>query len=321
MKKTLLIAILFLSYTSFAKSIKEISIPDHWEIISVTKDSSILEGHSKIKILVTEKNNETPLNQVQIFINTTLLIGKTDTNGIIKATFPFGENKFCADTPAGNSFTANYNFLDQHYYVIKVRMDKYKALEFIGDGKFQVADKPVIYLYPEKKQKINVKVTPKNDFLFTYPEYPKSGWDVTAYPSGKIDYQNRNYNYLFWEGTYPPIIKDVRQTGFIINSDTLIQFFENTLTTIGLNDLEQADFITYWGPKLMENQLNFIHFYFNEDVEQHVAKLQITPTPKSLIRVFMTYHGVNEEESIRPQIIPSYQRKGFTAVEWGGSYH
>ena len=200
-------------------------------------------------------------------------------------------------------------------------MSKYKPLTFIGDGIINVADKPVIYLYPTKKQAINVKVTPKTDFLFTYPEYPTTGWDIVAYPSGKIDYENRTYNYLFWEGTYPTIIEENVRTGFIVNSDTLIQFFENTLTTIGLNNLEQADFITYWVPRLMENQLNLIHFHFNEDVEQHIAKLEIQPAPNSLIRIFMTAHGVDEKESIISQRIPWFKRKDYTVVEWGGSYH
>ena len=321
MRKLLLITVLLLSHVTFSKSIKEISLPDYWEFVSITKDSSILKGHSKIKILVIDKNNGAFLNKVQIFINTDLLIGQTDSNGIVNATFPFGNNKFCADTPNGNSFTADYNFLDQHYYVVKVRMNKYKPLTFIGDGGINVADKPVIYLYPEKKQKINVKVTPKTDFLFTYPKYPTTGWDVVAYPSGKIDYENRTYNYLFWEGTYPTIIEENIRTGFIVNSDTLIQFLENTLTTIGLNNLEQTDFITYWAPRLMENRLNLIHFHFNEDVEKHIAQLEIHPTPNSLIRIFMTAHGVDEKESILSQRIPSFKRKGYTVVEWGGSYH
>ena len=321
MKKVILITILLFGYASFSMSGKEISLPDYWEFVSVTKDSSISQGHSKIKILILEKYSQTPLNNVQLFINTETLLGQTDSSGTINSTFKSGDNLLCADTPDSNRFSASYNFLEQHYYVITVRMDQYKQNYFYGNGIYEVADKPVIYLYPTKKQKINVQVTPKNDFLFTYPQYPSGGWNVSAFPSGKIEYNDRRFNYLFWEGTYPPIIEDNQKTGFVVNSDTLIEFFEHTLTTVGLNNLEQADFITYWGPKLMENQLNFIHFYFNEDVERHVAQLKISPTPKSLIRIFMTYHGMEEEEYIIKQAIPSYKRNGFTAIEWGGSYH
>ena len=318
MKNLILISFSLLSLTCLSK---EVETSDYWQIVSVIKDTSIEKSQSKIKIFFIDKSSLKPLHQVKVFINTDLLIGESDTNGIIISTFPYGENKFCADTPEGNSFTTNYRFLDQHYYVVTVIMNKYKNEIIYENGLYPIADKPVIYLYPTKKQKINVKVIPKDEFLFTYPQYPENGWDVIARPTGKIDFENRTYNYLFWEGMYPPIIEQKEQTGFIVNSDTLIQFFENTLTTIGLNHEEQADFITYWGPKLMENQLNFIHFYFNEDYEKYIAKLKITPKPETLIRVFMTYQIVDEERFIEPQSLPIFKRKGFTVVEWGGSYN
>lgn len=321
MKNLLLIVIILLNYTAFSNHKKEVSLPDYWEFVSITKDSNIQKGHSKIKLLITDKYSETPLRDTKVFIDTNLFVGQTDSLGALEGFILSGQNRFCADTPEGNSFTANYNFLSQHYYVVRVRMDRYKTLELYENGVYPIADKPVIYLYPTKKQNINVQVSPKNEFLFTYPQYPNGGWKVAAHPNGKIDYNNKTYNYLFWEGNYPPIFESQKQKGFVVNSDTLVQFFENTLTTIGLNNLEQADFITYWGPKMMENQLNFVHFYFNDEIEAYVAKLKISPAPKTLIRVFMTYHGLNEEEFIEPQTIPSYVRNGFTAVEWGGSYH
>jgi hypothetical protein len=318
MKHLILITTLFLSSVTFSKSRKEISIPDHWEIVSVNEDTTILKGFSRIKILVIDKDYETPLEQVKIFMNTDLLIGITDSSGTVKAKFPYGSNKFCADTKEGNNFTANNIFLDQHYYVVKVRMGKYLSINPDGNELFEIADKPVIYLYPEKKQNTSVKVIPKNDFLFTYPKYPENGWEVTAYPSGKIDYNNKSYNYLFWEGTYSTI-SDNEASGFIVKSDTIIEFLENVLTKIGLNSYEQADFITYWGPKLMKNEFNYIHFYFNEQIEKHIAKLNVSPNPESIIRVFMTYHGTEKTQGIRSQQLPSYKRNGFTVVEWGGS--
>ncbi|MBP8593414.1 MAG: hypothetical protein KBI35_03170 [Ruminococcus sp.] len=49
------------------------------------------------------------------------------------------------------------------------------------------------------------------------------------------------------------------------------------------------------------------------------AKLNITPAPDSLLRIFMTYVPLEEEVQIPPQQLETFERKGFTVVEWGGS--
>jgi len=49
------------------------------------------------------------------------------------------------------------------------------------------------------------------------------------------------------------------------------------------------------------------------------AKLNITPTPDSLLRVFMAYVPLEEAVDIEPQQLETFERKGFTVVEWGGS--
>ena len=61
--------------------------------------------------------------------------------------------------------------------------------------------KPVIYLYPQQKQDISVKLSYQGELTVTYPKY-NNGWDVTAYPDGKIinKKDNKEYSYLFWEG-------------------------------------------------------------------------------------------------------------------------
>ena len=268
---TLLLAIFS---TSFLGISKEVEIRDYWQILSIEKDNSIKKRHSKVKVIVVDQNSNLPLKGVKVFIDSVFLLGQTDSMGTLSGLMASGENRFCADTKQGNSFTTNYNFLSQHSYVIKITMYPAKFVPRVDGEFYPVALKPVIYLYPTTKQKINVRVIPTKKLLFTYPIYPKNGWNVIAQPSGKIDYKNKTYNYLFWEGTYPPIVEQEEKTGFIINSDTLVQFLENTLTKIGLTTEEQTDFITYWGPKLTTNKLNFIHFYFNDDCEKHIAKLK-----------------------------------------------
>lgn len=64
-----------------------------------------------------------------------------------------------------------------------------------------VAEKPVIYLYPEREQEVTVKLDYNGRFTCTYPEYG-NGWQVTAYPDGRLvnKADGQEYSYLFWEG-------------------------------------------------------------------------------------------------------------------------
>ncbi|EWM52585.1 hypothetical protein RF007C_08595, partial [Ruminococcus flavefaciens 007c] len=45
----------------------------------------------------------------------------------------------------------------------------------------------------------------------------------------------------------------------------------------------------------------------------------ITPTPDSMLRIFMTYVPLEDAVDIEPQRLSTFERKGFTVVEWGGS--
>lgn len=321
LKSIFSLLIITLSAYSFAFEKKEIELADYWQVISMEKDSTLPVDQAKIIFFIEDKHQPTPIMDASIHININTFIGKTDSLGKLQHTFKAGSNRFCADTKEGNSFSNTQQFLAQHIYVVKVIMSTYPQIKINDDyDLYPVAEKPVIYLYPVQKQKINVKVITREDFTFTYPKYKTNGWSVVAQPNGKIETDNRTYNYLFWEAPMPNKASFNMRDGFIVSSDTVVQFLENLLTTVGLNDMEQADFITYWAPRLQQNRDNIIHFEFNEGYDKKISKMEITPKPESLIRIFMTFTKYNYEKNIvKPQEIPTYNRTGFTVVEWGGS--
>ncbi|MBR3610111.1 MAG: hypothetical protein IKL57_01415 [Oscillospiraceae bacterium] len=73
----------------------------------------------------------------------------------------------------------------------------------------------------------------------------------------------------------------------------------------------------YWLPRLEQNAYNLI--FFQNEAYTDSAKLDIDPAPDTLIRVFMAWKGLDEPVEIEPQELSSPERKGFTAVEWGGT--
>jgi len=179
-------------------------------------------------------------------------------------------------------------------------------------------EKPVLYVYPEKNNtEVQLSLDYDGSLTTVYPAFTKENcWEFTADKDGTITMGDREYNYLFWEG------EDNRKTkidiGYCVAKEDLVPFLEKELSELGLNDKEMDDFITYWLPRLSQNKYNLISFDSREYVD--VAKLQIKPAPDTLIRVFMTYKGVDKQTEITaPDKVRTPERKGFTIVEWGGS--
>lgn len=177
--------------------------------------------------------------------------------------------------------------------------------------------KPIIYFYPITKQEIKVELDYQGEIIADYPTYDKNikGWEIIAYPDGKIinKIDNKEYSYLFWEGLPSKSIDWDFSTGFIIKGEEIKEFLQQTLSKIGLTPKEYNEFIVYWYPKMKDNKYNLIHFADKQYTE--IAPLIITPKPDSILRVFMVFKPLSEEIAIKPQEIKTFERKGFTVIE------
>lgn len=176
--------------------------------------------------------------------------------------------------------------------------------------------KPVIYLYPEEETKINVVLNYNGKLICTYPESDGT-WDIIANPDGTLINleDNKEYSYLFWEG-----ITDTDydfSEGFVVKGEDMKDFLQEKLAYMGLTPREYNEFIVYWLPLMKDNKYNLISF--QGEVYTNSAKLTITPSPESILRVFMAYKEIDELIQIREQELKPFERKGFTVVEWGGT--
>ena len=104
--------------------------------------------------------------------------------------------------------------------------------------------------------------------------------------------------------------------GFCVKGAESAAFLEKALAEIGLNEREANEFIIYWLPILEENEYNVISFQ-TENYDES-AKLEITPTPDSVLRVFMSFYESEGFVEIEPQSFDRFERNGFVVVEWGG---
>lgn len=201
------------------------------------------------------------------------------------------------------NFEAEKNY---HYEII------YKPLI-----RFIQTEKPIIYLYPIKKQKIKIELKYDGDLTYSYPKYGSNGWTVIADSNGTlIDENGKEYYALFWEGEDRSPIKP--KDGFVIKGENTIEFLEEKLAYLGLNKKEANEFIIYWLPKMEKNKYNLIHFSGEE--YERMAELKIDPKPETIIRVMMIFQPLNSEISFPLQDLKPLkkERKGYTVVEWGG---
>ena len=178
----------------------------------------------------------------------------------------------------------------------------------------EAAAKPVIYLYPEQETAVSVSLDYAGTLTATYPAY-EDGWHVTAEPDGTLyDEAGNEYSYLFWEGEDKTDYDFSK--GFCVAGADTADFLREKLAEIGLTPREYNEFIVYWLPKMQDNPYNLIAFQSERYTD--TAKLDIDPTPDSLLRVFMAWKPLNKPQTIEPQTFTPFTRDGFTVVEWGG---
>ena len=175
--------------------------------------------------------------------------------------------------------------------------------------------KPVIYLYPPKTTDISVNLHYTGKLTCTYPPIG-NGWHVTAQPDGTLinHADKKEYSYLFWEGESETRFD--MSHGFVVAGKATAIFLQEKLAFMGLTPREYNEFIVYWLPQMQDNPYNLITFQGKEYTDQ--AKLVITPSPDSVLRVFMVYKPLQQKITVPEQELKPFTRTGFTVVEWGG---
>jgi hypothetical protein len=207
-------------------------------------------------------------------------------------------------------------FKNQHAVEIILHLKRHKQT---------VWAKPVIYAYNAPGQ-CKIAIQPKGSFTFTYP-VAQGTWDITTNIGGTLTEAKtgKHYPYLFWEGLGKKVdfkVQKKSMEGYLIQTDTCINFLENILSSYGLNEKEAADFITFWAPKMIKEKYALVQFLSTEDYEKRIAEISVSPRPDSVLRLYMYFMPLHEPITgleVIPPPIKSFTRTGFTIVEWGGS--
>ena len=77
---------------------------------------------------------------------------------------------------------------------------------------------------------------------------------------------------------------------------------------MGLNERETEEFIIYWLPKLESNKYNYIRFDTSDEINENIP-FEINPNPDTIIRILMTYKGLEKPIETYEQKLESPERK------------
>lgn len=181
-----------------------------------------------------------------------------------------------------------------------------------------VAYKPIIYLYPTEDTEISVELLKDENLTCSYPKY-KDKWNVLAQPNGNLkDLTTDRQLYALYYESENSIDFKVENDGFVIKGEDTAEFLEEKLAILGLNERESEEFIIYWLPKLEANKYNYIRFATLDEINANMP-LEINPSPDTIIRVLMTFKGLDNPIDVQEQQLKTPDRTGFVAVEWGGT--
>lgn len=181
------------------------------------------------------------------------------------------------------------------------------------DTSLVVVKKPNIYIYPQKEVELEVKLIfpTGGSVIESIPEYG-TGWNVFVEKSGLIEGQ---YRFLYYESRVPNLFQ--YESGWIVKQENLESFFKENMKLCGFVNTEINDFIEYWIPKLNNAEEYLLYPQFEKDISR-VINLQVSERPESLLRLFYVIkENTNKIKYLKKPSLRTFERKGFTVVEWG----
>ena len=312
MRLTLLLVFLitFIANAESRIMIMPYSIKSDVKVDSISPGTCIVQGRVFYDL-------RKPLNGALVATTDFKKQTKTDTAGYFQLVLSDADSSIFFFQVGYQETVIQHDFKSQHLVEI----------DFFAQSNQRVTTvrKPVIYCYSPTPLSVNLELDFKSDLIFTYPKYD-DGWEIDVNDSG-ISADGSAYPYLFWEGVTDNLTYEFSAEnsieGFVVKTDTIVSFLENSLDALGLNETEKTDFITYWGPKITSSPYAFIQFHTNSWYDENIASITSSPAPENMQRLFMMYSPLEFEAlgnfNVKPQVFDGFERNGFTLVEWGGA--
>jgi len=235
-----------------------------------------------------------------------------------------GATYFACIDSAGNA-TGNEVLVPEQNVSNRKEQLQMEWFKFGDAGTWGIHCKPAVYLYPQRKQLVNVRVFPKGELSYTDPPYDKDkGWTVWAEPNGDLYEAIRSqssavskYEYLYYESKIRD--KEIRkpEVGWVVKFNELEGLFNRELPRLGLNEKEKGDFMKYWLGKLPVSPYYFVGL-IDKSQRDYLEALEVNPEPETSIRFSLYFEALDQLRIVKEPVINTPKRNGFTLVDWGG---
>ncbi|KAJ7142822.1 hypothetical protein C8R44DRAFT_846629 [Mycena epipterygia] len=190
--------------------------------------------------------------------------------------------------------------------------------------------KPVIYLFSPHVIDVSVRLTLTRDWDLSviYPVVPAKRtpaggesiqWDVRTHADGSLTEYTTGLDvaYLFWEALTNPGVPPSPPSSPVLGHPTpayafspntcdlspadsvllpvniITPYLDSALGALGLHTEARTSFITYWLPAFLKHTHVALRFV------PQAARLDITPAPDVITRVFMVFKGVPMDDAKR----------------------
>lgn len=190
--------------------------------------------------------------------------------------------------------------------------------------KFYCLGKPVIYLYPEKPMLVDVEVGTHGKVVVSDPQIETlsyfNGWrGVMAHPNGILIYKGQPYRELFYETESTTLARPKK--GVVMLTKNIETELLNFIKQLGLSRKdEQDEFMEWWIPRLenLKTEKLFVSI-LEKDEKARLDQVIISPKPDTFIEFIVYFAPLGDHTTVVPLVLPKPpERKGFTAIEWGG---
>ena len=228
-----------------------------------------------------------------------------------------GDGVWTIDLPAGDYVFASSDSFQECWSA-----DAMVTVDACGDHETPlpipecaVADKPNLYLYPERPTptRVELGLQRKQAVVASIPEYGQ-GWRGVALPDGRWRQRGLDFPFLFYEVSIAPWMHDTFPDGegWCVEGEAAVEDMAAILEDYNFNAGEVDDFVEAWRLDLPWAESYAVRPMTEVD---HMAQVYMSPN-LPLERLWLLVEDGAGCSLNEPAVVP-FDRSGAHAVEWG----
>ena len=183
------------------------------------------------------------------------------------------------------------------FFYMKKLDDSWNYLVYLKDWyemqMFAEMCKPLVYYYSKDKEDNYLNLITKKWDYFTklIPLFNQDYWWKFTWDNSKIYIDWSEYDYLYY--SLVDLWYKHNEDWWIIKWENIVDFFDDKLSKINLNNKEEDDFIDYWKDKYEKDKYYFVSFKYKDELDK-IIKLDFEKEIKNEFRLLLDSYEIND---------------------------